>query len=349
MTERTYMSRRMPRLALALVSAGFLALSTLPLLARGASEQPPSITLYSGRGESLVAPLIEEFTRETGIVVRTRFGGTSELAVLIQEEGTRSPADLFWAQDAGALGALSRRGLFQTLPEDILEGLPGMYRNSSGDWVATSGRARVIAYNPQVLGDTPLPESVFDLTRAEYAGRVAWAPTNGSFQSFLSGMRALHGDEATARWISEMISRDVQSYRNNTAILEALGAGEVALGITNHYYLLRFLAEDPDFPVRQAFFTDGDIGNLVNVAGVGILASARNDSGAEAFLRFLLEKGSQEYFTSHIYEYPVIDGIGRNPRLEPFQRLLQASPNLNLDVLEDLEGTLSIMRRAGAL
>ncbi|SIQ63659.1 iron(III) transport system substrate-binding protein [Alkalispirochaeta americana] len=320
-----------------------------PLFARASSEQSQSITLYSGRGESLVAPLIEEFTRETGIVVHTRFGGTSELAVLIQEEGTRSPADLFWAQDAGALGALSRRGLFRSLPEDILKNLPEMYRNSSGDWAATSGRARVIAYNPQVLGDLPLPETVFELTRPEYSGSVAWAPTNGSFQSFLSGMRALHGDEATTRWLSEMISQGTQSYRNNTAILEALGAGEIALGITNHYYLLRFLAEDPDFPVQQAFFTDGDIGNLVNVAGVGILDSAQNSSGAEAFLRFLLERSAQEYFTSRIYEYPVIDGIGRNPRLEPFQRLIQASPSLNLDALEDLEGTLSIMRRAGAL
>lgn len=324
-------------------------LLTAPLFSMGSREETNEITLYSGRGESLVAPLIEQFESETGISVRVRYGGTSELAVLLQEEGTRSPADIFWAQDAGALGAVARQGLFRELPRDIAGSVPGIYRNTTGEWVATSGRARVLAYHPARMEGRPFPESVFDLVRPEYRGIVAWAPTNGSFQSFVTALRVTHGDEATLQWLEEMIANDVQSYRNNTAIVEALGAQEVALGITNNYYLLRFLENDPAFPVRQRFFREGDTGNLVNVAGAGILQSARNAAGAERFLRWLLNERSQQFFTSHVYEYPVIEGVERNPQLETLDRLLQVSPQLDLDALEDLEGTLTLLRRAGAL
>ncbi|TVR74023.1 MAG: iron ABC transporter substrate-binding protein [Spirochaetaceae bacterium] len=319
------------------------------LFAMGAREQPDSITLYSGRGESLVEPLVRQFETETGITVNVRYAGTSELAVLLQEEGSRSPADIFWAQDAGALGAVARRGLLRELPADIAEGVPSIYRNRTGEWVATSGRARVLAYHPARAEGIPFPESVFDLLRPEYRGMVGWAPTNGSFQSFITAMRVEHGEEETLRWVEGMIANDAQSYRNNTAIVEALGAQEIALGITNNYYLLRFLHNDEAFPVRQRFFRDGDTGNLVNVAGAGILESARNASGAEQFLRWLLSEEAQQFFTAHVYEYPVIGSVEQNPQLESFEGLLEASPQLDLDELEDLEGTLNLLRRAGAL
>ena len=321
----------------------------VPATALGTAERSEEITLYSGRGESLVEPLIQTFKVETGITVRVRYAGTAELAVLLQEEGSRSPADLFWAQDGGALGAVARQGLFKELPGDIAASLPSIYRNSTGEWVATSGRARVLAYHPELVDQVPMPESVFDLTRPEYENRLGWAPTNGSFQAFVTAMRVIHGDERTLGWLEGMIANGVQSYRNNTAIVEALGAQEIALGITNNYYLLRFLADNPSFPVRQQFFADGDIGNLVNVAGAGILKTTSNPEGAEQFLRFLLEQQAQQYFTSQVYEYPVTDAVQQNPQLESFDRLLEVSPPLDLDALEDLEETLNLLRRAGAL
>lgn len=319
------------------------------LFGMGSRDTADSLTLYSGRGESLVEPLIKEFQEQTGISVSVRYAGTAELAVLLQEEGSRSPADLFWAQDAGALGAVARQGLLAELPRDISDGVPGMFRNRTGEWVATSGRARVVAYHPELVTDIPFPESVFDLTRPEYRGLVGWAPTNGSFQSFVTAMRVVHGDDITLRWLMDMIENDTQAYRNNTAIVEALGAQEIALGITNNYYLLRFRSDDPSFPVSQRFFRDGDTGNLVNVAGVGILRTGSNRDGAERFVRFLLERNAQRFFTRDVYEYPVLGTVEPNPLLESFEQLLQAGPDLDLDDLEDLEGTLNLLRRAGAL
>ncbi len=340
-----YRNRSVGGVILAIV----LALTSTYAFGGGTHEDSASITLYSGRGESLVAPLIERFEQETGITVDVRYGGTSELAVLLQEEGDRSPADLFWAQDGGALGAVARAGLLSRLPDDLLADLPDIYRNDTGEWVATSGRARVLVYHPDRVSDDELPSSVFELTDSQYAGRVGWAPTNGSFQSFVTAMRVLHGDGTTGEWLEGMVANDSQAFRNNTAIVEGVAAGEADMGIVNHYYLLRMLDDDPDLPLGQVFFDEGDVGNLVNVAGIGIVATASNHYGAQAFIRFLLDLESQQYFTDEVFEYPITDEVVQNPELESFARLLEVSPALNLDDLDDLDGTLDLLRSAGAL
>lgn len=308
-----------------------------------------SLTVYSGRGETLVQPLVERFTAETGITVDVRYGGTAELAVLILEEGGASPADLYWAQDAGALGALSLAGRLAPLDDALTAALPGIYTSRSNLWAATSGRARVLAYSPERTAGTPWPDSVFDLTDPVYRGRVAWAPTNGSFQAFVTAMRVVHGEDATEAWLRGMIANDVQAYRNNTTQVEAIAAGEVDYALTNNYYLLRFLANDADFPVAQGFFADGDIGNLVNVAGAGIVGSSRNAEAAQRFLAFLLSPDAQAYFTNDVYEYPVVPSVEPNAALVGFDALLAASPEVDLDVLEDLEGTLELLREVGLL
>ena len=319
------------------------------LLTIGSLASAQSLTLYSGRGEALVQPIVERFTAETGIEVSVRYGGTAELAVLILEEGRASPADVFWGQDAGALGALSQAGRLSPLPEELTAGLPGIYTSRGGLWVATSGRARVLAYSPERSVETPWPATVFDLTEPQYRGRVAWAPTNGSFQAFVTAMRVVHGETATEAWLRGMIANDVQAYRNNTTQVEAIAAGEVDYALVNNYYLLRFLANDPAYPVAQGFFGNGDVGNLVNVAGAGIVDTSDDREAAEAFLSFMLQEDSQEYFTNVVFEYPVVPGVEPAGALASFDALLAASPDVDLDVLEDLEGTLELLREVGLL
>ncbi len=306
-----------------------------------------TLTVYSGRGESLVAPLVERFTAETGIDVAIRYGDTAQLAVLILEEGAVSPADVFWGQDAGALGALAAAGRLQPVDADLTAGLPGIYTGGSQTWVATSGRARTYAYAPDRVTDQP--QSVFDLTDPAWRGRVAWAPTNGSFQAFVTAMRTLHGDDVTRSWLEGMIANDVTAYPNNTTQVEAIAAGEVDIGLVNHYYLLRFLANDPDYPVAQSFFEDGDVGNLVNVAGAGILDTADEPEVAERFLAFLLSDEAQTYFTNEVFEYPVTTTVTPNTSLASLDRVVEASPDVDLDTLDDLDGTLDLLREVGLL
>lgn len=307
------------------------------------------LTLYSGRGESMVEPIIAQFEKETGISVNVRYGDTAQLAVLIQEEGDRSPADLYWGQDAGAMGAISQADLLAELPEDIYQDLPTIYTSETGNWVATSGRARVIAYSPERVEEDELPESIFDLTDEQYEGRVGWAPTNGSFQSFITAMRLEHGEEETREWLEGMRDNGAVTFRNNGTQVEGIAGGEVDFGLVNNYYLPRFKATDSEYPVEQAFFADGDIGNLVNVAGIAVLESSENQEAAVEFIRFLLSPAAQQYFTGNVYEYPVTRNVIQNPILEDFDRLLEVSPQIDLDDLQDLEGTLNLLRDVNLL
>ena len=309
------------------------------------------LTLYSGRSKSLVEPIIEQFETETQIKVKVRYGGTAELAVALLEEGANSPADLFWAQDAGALGAIAKRGLFQQLPDGVISEIPEKFRDSEGLWVATSGRARVIAYSSDQIKPEDVPDSIFDLTDSTWEGRVGWAPQNASFQAFVTAMRVGIGEEKTEDWLRRMKANKTKNYAKNTPIIKALAAGEIDLGLPNHYYLLRFKKDDSEFPVAQTFFKPGDPGNLVNVAGVGHLKTSHHPKDALALIQFLVSSRAQQFFVGKVFEYPIIEKAvpNPNPQLVPLTELLKLSPKVNLGDLADLDGTLKLLRKVELL
>jgi iron(III) transport system substrate-binding protein len=307
------------------------------------------LVVYSGRSKGLVHPIIKQFEKETGITVKVRYGNTAQLAVALLEEGEKSPADLFWAQDAGALGAVSKQGLFQTLPESTTSKVPDKFRNSEGMWIATSGRARVLAYAPERVKAEELPKSVFDLTDAKWKGRVGWAPQNASFQAFVTAMRVLEGEEKAEEWLRGMKANGAKSYPKNTPIIRGLAAGEIDLGLPNHYYLMRFKKSDSGFPVEQTFFASGDAGNLVNVAGIGILKSSTHANEVNSFVEYLLSPKVQQFFISEVFEYPVTDAVIPSEKLLPLNELLKLTPELNLEKLDDLEGTLKLLRETDIL
>jgi iron(III) transport system substrate-binding protein len=307
------------------------------------------LVVYSGRSENLVAPLIEQFEEATGVNVEVRYGGTAEMAATILEEGDNSPADVFFAQDAGSLGALAQAGRLTQLPEAILSQVDARYRSPEGQWVGASGRARVLVYNTDLLQESDLPENVFALTDSKWADQVGWAPTNASFQSFVTAMRQLNGDEATRQWLEDMIANGVQSYDNNVAIVEAVGKGEIQVGLANHYYLYRFLAEQGEsFPARNYYFPDGGADALVNVAGAGIINTTNQQELALQFVEFLLSNEAQQFFADETVEYPLVTGdIAINPLLTPLSEL--NPPQIDLSDLSDLQGTLEMLQDVGAL
>ena len=314
-----------------------------------AARADESLVLYAGRSKTLVQPIISRFTRETGIDVVVSYGATAQKAVQLLEEGDRSPADVFWAQDAGALGALVSRGMLATLPASVLESVPEIYHNPEGQWVATSGRARVLAYSPGRVDASELPQSVFDLTKPAYRGRVGWAPTNASFQAFVTAIRRTHGQDAARQWLEAMKANGAAAYSNNSAIIRAIAAGEIDFGLPNHYYLLRFKDKDANYPVAQTTFAAGDIGNMVNVAGVGILASSDRQASATRLVEYLLSAEAQNFFADEIFEYPVTGEASSSAHITAGDRALEAAPQVDLDSLEDLEGTLDLLREVGLL
>ena len=329
-----------------------LAATVVVLVARCGRDvgaQEGRLIVYCGRSRSLVEPLIERFKQETGIEVQVRYADTAQLAAALQEEAAHSPADVYWAQDGGSVGAVSKANLFKRLPDSIVKRAKAPFGNPTGFWVATSGRARVLAYAPARVSEDELPTSVFDLADPKWKGRVGWAPTNASFQAFVTAMRKVHGPERTRQWLAAMKGNGTRRYAKNTPIIKALATGEIDLGLPNHYYLLRFKQADPQYPVEQRFFEAGDIGNLVNVAGVGILRSAPNPAAAERFVAYLLSDTAQQHFTSEVFEYPVIDGVITNPRLLNREQMGTTVPDVKIEDLNDLNGTTTILKEVGLL
>ncbi len=307
------------------------------------------LVVYSGRSKGLVEPIIKQFEKESGVRVRVRYGDTSQLTMALIEEGGKTPADLFWAQDAGALGVLSRRNLLTPLPGSLIDRISPRFRNSAGTWVGTSGRARVLAYAAGRIDTTTLPESIYDLTDPRWMNRIGWAPQNASFQTFVSAMVKRDGSERTLAWLSAVKNNGAKTYRSNVPIIQAIAAGEIDLGLTNHYYLIRYNKADESFPVKQKFYRSGDVGNFVNVAGAGIMQTSSKKDIAARFLEFLLSAKGQQFFTSEVYEYPVTEDVISSPALVPLDDLIDLMPDIDLESLDELDDTLTLLRQAGLL
>ena len=323
-----------------------IALAALLSGCGGSSDDP--LTIYSGREEELVEPLLEQFTDETGIEVEVRYGDSAELAATIAEEGENSPADVFFAQDPGSLGSVDAQ--LAELPTETLERVDTGFRDADGRWVGTSGRSRVIAYNTDELSEAEVPDSVFDLTDPVWNGRIGIAPTNASFQAFVTAMRLSKGDDATRKWLVDLRANDPKEYEKNTPIVEAVAAGEVDLGLVNHYYLYLVQEEQPDAPIANHFLEAGDPGALVSVAGAGILASSDQTDDAERFVEFLLSDAGQRFYVDEAEEaeYPLVAGIDPKPGLPPIQEL--AGPDVELTAFgAELERTLEMLRETGYL
>ena len=306
-----------------------------------------TLTVYSGREEELVEPLFDRYEEETGNTVEVRYGDTSELAATVIEEGENSPADVFFGQDAGALGALEKEDLLAELSDQQLERVDAAFRSRAGRWVGTSGRARVVAYNKDELSESELPSSVLGFTDPEWKGRIGWAPTNGSFQAFVTAMRLTEGEEATEEWLRGIVANDPKVFDGNEEIRDAIAAGEIDVGFINHYYVAQAQDEEgPGYPVAVYFPPGGDVGSLINVAGAGVLASSGSDQ-AQEFVDFLLSDESQRFFAEETKEYPLVDGIPADPAVVPLAEIEQ--PQIDLSDLDDLRGTLELIERSGAL
>lgn len=317
--------------------------------AAGPSAAPEStLTVYSGRSEELVGDLFAQFEEASGIDVQVRYGDTAELAATILEEGDNSPADVFFGQDAGALGALQAAGRLAPLPQATLDRVDAAYRSTEGVWVGTSGRARVLAYNTDRVQEADLPTSVFDLTDPAWKGRIGWVPTNGSFQSFITAMRQLAGEERTREWLEGMLANEPRVYEGNGAAVEAVASGEVDAALVNHYYILEAQEEAGEsLPLANHFFANGDPGSLVNVAGAGIVQGADHPNAALAFVDYLLSEAGQQYFAEAEWEYPLAAGVEPDARLIPLDEIPR--PEIDLADLADLEGTLRLLQEVGVI
>jgi iron(III) transport system substrate-binding protein len=318
----------------------------LALTSAGCSRSRDALTVYSGRTQNLVGPLLERFNQETGIAIDVKYGDSAELALLLAEEGDRSPADVFLSQSPGATGFLAGKGRLAQLDTGLLGKVDQRFHNRDGRWVGVSGRQRVLVYNAELVADRDLPDSVLELTGDRFTGKVALAPSNGSFQDFVTAMRQLEGEDATTRWLKAMAGNKPRTYANNNAIVEAVSRGEVPMGLVNHYYNYRFQQENPDTPSRNHGFADGDVGALVIPSTASVLAGSDKADEAARLVEFLLSPEAQRYFSDQTFEYPLVQGIPAAPGLPTLASL--HSPDYDVDALGGgLERTVELIRSSG--
>ena len=311
------------------------------------AEKPPGkLIIYSAREENLVGPIIDLFQEATGVNVGVKYGSNAGLAATIREEGSNSPADIFFSTDPGLLGAMS--DLLIQLPSSILNLVSDQVRARDGKWVGISGRARVVVYNTETLSESDLPDSILDFTDPKWKGRIGWPPGNGSFQAFVTAMRVTLGEEATRQWLDGIQANDPKVYPKNTPLVKAVAWGEVDVGFVNHYYLFRFLEEEGEsFPARNYHPKGKDLGATMLVNGAGVLSTSKNVENAQRFLSFMLSQVAQQHLASQTFEYPLVEGVKTNPLLVPLEQL--ELPDVDLSMLGDVGGTQKLLRDVGII
>ncbi|HEV7806190.1 MAG TPA: iron ABC transporter substrate-binding protein [Solirubrobacteraceae bacterium] len=329
-------ARRCVLAALALVAVAIVA---------GCGGGSDELTIYSGRIEPLIGPAIKLYEKDSGEKVKVRYGDSPSLAATLVEEGKNSRADLFYAQDAGSLDAIEKAGNLERLPPDILAKVPARFRSRDGRWIGVTARSRIIAYGPKIKA-SEVPESPLDLADKKWRGRVGWAPTNASLQGYITALRLVEGEDVARKWLKGMVANKTQVFDSNVPVRDAIAKGELDLGLINHYYVAEAQAKDPNYPVKVHFPTK-DLGSLVNVSGVGVLASSKHRKESIDFVRTMLERPAQEYFADSSKEYPLLAGVKRSKELTPLNEI--PSPKVDLANLGDLKGTLKLMRETGAL
>ena len=312
-----------------------------------APPQTTELIVYSGRNENFVQPVVEAFTAATGIRVRVRYGdGTADLASTILNEGETTSADIFWAQDPAWIGAIGDAGLLTDLPDDILSLVDPSYSDADGQWVGVTARSRVFVYNPDLVSEDELPQSVDELTGPEWEGRVGIAPGNASFVAFVSAMELVDGSDATLAWLEGMAANNSPTFAGNGGALSAVAAGDVDAALINHYYLLQSQGQGNNPNAVNHYFEAGDVGALVMATGVGVLEPSTSREAAFEFVRYLLSAEAQAHFVNNLYEYGLIDGAPTPTGQKPLADL--EGPDINQsDLAGYLNSSVTLITRAG--
>jgi len=300
------------------------------------------LDVYSGRGQFLVGELVR-FIDDLydDLTLDVRYERSNNLVNQILNEGSGTPADVFYSVNAGSLGALADADRTQSLSSDIRDMVRPEFQTEQ--WIGTSGRARSVPYNTNSLSADGLSDDI--MTYAENPpGDLGWAPSYGSAQAFITAMRVLEGEDATLGWLEGVVDSGISTYPDELATCRAIANGEIDAGFTNHYYIQRVLNNDSEAPIATSF-TDGDAGAVFNVAGGAVIDEAADPELSENFLQHLLSAEAQDYFARSTFEYPLIpdvEPVGDLPSIDELD-----VPDIDLTQLSDIEPTIDLMRDAG--
>ncbi|MDH6143491.1 MULTISPECIES: iron ABC transporter substrate-binding protein [Kitasatospora] len=358
----------MPTTARATAAIAILSVSCLALTACGsgggaASDASPaaaaapasgqalvgqSITVYSGQHEQTTKALADDFQKRTGVKVNLRSGDEAELANQILQEGSASPADVFYAENPPALTILEEKGLLTKVADDTLKAVPAADSSPKGDWVGVSARTAAFDAATGTAADSAPPTSVLDLAKPEWKGRLGIAPSETDFAPIVSRVLKSQGADAAKKWL-QGLKANAKVYDSNEDLSAAINSGEVQGGVVDHYYWYRLRDEKTPAGTKSAlhYFAKGDAGALVDVSGAGVLASSKHQPAAQAFLAYLASTPAQTLIAnSQSYEYPLVAGVKSKENLPPLDSI---GTMANVADLGDGKEALQLLQDAGLL
>jgi iron(III) transport system substrate-binding protein len=314
----------------AVVAVGTLAISACSSSAgsaKGAAGAPTdTITLYNGQHEQTADALIKAFTAQTGIKVKVRNDDEDVLAQQIEQEGSASPADVFYTENSPALAELSGKGLLAPVDASTLKEVPAQYSSPTGDWLGVSARVSMLVYNTDQLTKAQLPTSVMDLADPKWDGKLALAPGETDFQPIVTAIVKAKGEAAALAWLKAVKKNGAShDYPDNETIVAKVNSGAIQIGLINNYYWYRLQAQlggPSKMHSALTTFAPHDPGYIVNVSGAGIIKSSKHQASAQKFLAFLAsQKGQQVMATSDSFEYPIAAGVSPADNQPPLSSL----------------------------
>jgi iron(III) transport system substrate-binding protein len=324
------LSRPYASLSLLVVLAAALALaacgsssSTSSSATSGSTSPGTTITLYNGQHEQTTAKLVAGFEKQTGIKVKVRSDDEDVLGNQIIQEGSSSPADVFYTENTPVLEDLQEKGLLSPISASTLAAVPSKYSSPQGDWVGVSARVSVLVYNTSQIKASELPSSILELAQPKWKGKVGFAPSETDFQPLVTAITKLDGVAAAEKWLKGL-QANAKVYPDNETVVAQVNNGESTVGIINHYYWYRLRDEVGQSHVHSAlhYYAPHDPGYLLNVSGAAVLKSSKQQAAAQKFVAFLVGKAGQEILAhSHSYEYPIGSGVLTAQPLKPFDQL----------------------------
>jgi iron(III) transport system substrate-binding protein len=325
-----------------------MGLLAMPALADG------EVNIYSARKEDLIKPLLDDFSKQTGVTVNLVTGKEAELLQRLQSEGINTPADLLLTSDAGRLAAARQANVLQAVQSAALEKhIPAAYRDPEGYWYGLSVRARPIIYAKDRVKPTEL-STYEDLAAPRWKGRICVRSSDSIYnQSLVAGMIAHHGEAKTEAWAKGLVANFARSPKGGDRDqIKAVAAGECDLTLANTYYLGGMMtssdqAEQAAAAQVAVFWPNAKTtGVHVNISGAGVTTHAKNRDNAVKLLEFLAADKAQRWYADVNNEYPV------NPEIPPSATLAAwgefKADTLNVAKLGELNAAaIRLMDRAG--
>lgn len=322
-----------------------------------AAEQPTGapvaapkgeVIVYTSRAEALFKPVIEAFNAVyPDVKVTVLNGSNSELAARILEERANPQADVLINSDILTMENLAAEGVFAPNDSPAVMAVPADYRADDGSWVALTLRARVIMYNTDLVSPDELPKKMLDLADPKWKDVLGSAnSTNGAMMAQLVVMRNQLGEAATEAFIQGLLENNTQFFGGHTDVRKAVGAGELKLGLVNHYYYHLSKAEGAPVGVVYPDQEDGGLGLMVNSTNAGIIKGGPNPEIAKIFVDFMLSPDGQKIYAERNYEYPIVPGIPLAEGVAPLSSF-KLNPFPLKTLRDELEPTRALVQKVG--